>query len=69
MIQAGGERALPTGVSGASPVQMMDACYAILRAQLNSPPRMGQRLARARCAKAACIRLRPQKIRRENEQR
>ena len=41
MIQAGGERALPTGVSGASPVQMMDACYAILRAQLNSPLRVG----------------------------
>ena len=69
MIQHGNERTLPTRMTGASPVQMTDACYAILRAQLNSPLRAGQRLARTRRAKAACIRLRPQKIRRENEQR
>ncbi len=41
MIQTGNERTLPTCVTLASPVQMADSCYAILRAQLNSPPRQG----------------------------
>lgn len=62
MTRTCNEQTSPTSAARASPVQMADACYAILRAQLNSPPCVGNLpIVRARCVKAACIRLRPQK--------